>query len=190
MNRSGIQIFSMLVGLVILFMIARELIVDHAIPSLSEFMASSTDMITSSTTANDIASTISSTTSTIGAPPMIDLETPGGVIHVMLADTDVSREQGLSDRASLSGDAGMLFAFDTPGQYGFWMKNMHFSLDMVWISADKTVTGVTKDISSSTYPSIFMPPGPISYVLEVNAGSADAFGLVRGAVLHFDLLKN
>jgi hypothetical protein len=93
----------------------------------------------------------------------------------------------LSDRTTLAADSGMLFVFDTPGQYGFWMKDMRFPLDMVWINADKTVAGVTKDILPSTYPSIFPPPNPISYVLEINAESADKFGLSKDALVSFDL---
>ena len=144
-------------------------------------MASSTQSLASST--ESLASTTPASTSM----KVIDLHAPKGVIHVEIADTDASREQGLSDRASLPTNHGMLFVFDTPGQYGFWMKDMHFSLDMVWINADKTLAGVTKNLLPSTYPSVFPPPNPIQYVLEINAGSADKFGLVSGAIVDFTL---
>jgi len=156
-------------------------------------MASSTEQGASSTE-KEVSSTENATNATSSlnlltpnSLLLTSISVPAGVIHAEIADTDASREQGLSDRASLPADNGMLFVFDTPGQYGFWMKDMRFPLDMVWINADKTVAGVTKDILPSTYPSIFPPPSSISYVLEINAGSAEKFGLVSGAIVDFTL---
>jgi uncharacterized membrane protein (UPF0127 family) len=191
MNKFVIQLVSLIAACVILFFISRQLIDDHAVPSLSDFMASSTADLASSTQyaasstgATDNASTTASTL------PSIDLRAPLGIIHSTIADTDALRQQGLSDRPSLPVGQGMLFVFDTPGPYGFWMKDMLFSLDIVWISADKTVVGVSKDLNPDTYPASFTPPSPISYVLEINAGSADSFGLVPGAKVGFDLKVN
>jgi uncharacterized membrane protein (UPF0127 family) len=192
MNKFGIQLIALLAACVILFIIANNLIAEHAVPSLGEFIASSTQSLASSTeslasSTQSLMNDIASTTSTSISMKTVDLHAPKGVIHAEIADTDASREQGLSDRQSLPANHGMLFIFDTPGQYGFWMKDMHFPLDMVWINADKTVAGVTKDLSPSTYPSIFPPPSPISYVLEINAGSAEKFGLISGAIVDFTL---
>jgi len=193
MNKFGIQLIALLAACVILFIIAQNLIAEHAVPSLGEFMASSTEQGASSTE-KEVSSTENATNATSSlnlltpnSLLLTSISVPAGVIHAEIADTDASREQGLSDRASLPADNGMLFVFDTPGQYGFWMKDMRFPLDMVWINADKTVAGVTKDILPSTYPSIFPPPSSISYVLEINAGSAEKFGLVSGAIVDFTL---
>jgi uncharacterized membrane protein (UPF0127 family) len=199
MNKFGIQLIALLAACVILFIIANNLIADHAIPSLGEFMASSTQSLASSTeslassteslasSTESLMNEIASTTPVSTSMKIVDLHAPKGVIHVEIADTDALREQGLSDRLSLPAYSGMLFTFDTPGQYGFWMKDMHFPLDMVWINADKTVAGVTKDLSPDTYPTIFPPPNPISYVLEINAGDANKFSLVNGAIVDFTL---
>ncbi len=196
MNRFTIQLIAFAAGCVILFVIAKNLIADHQVPSLSDLIASST-ALSASSTASLISSLASSTVPTASSTVEIanatssalltPLYAPRGTVHAMIADTDASREQGLSGHAPLPANAGMLFVFDTPGQYGFWMKDMNFSLDMVWINADKTVAGVTKDLSPDTYPSIFMPPNPIQYVLEIDAGSADSLGLVPGASVRFNL---
>ena len=55
------------------------------------------------------------------------------VLPVELAITPEERRQGLSDRPSLAPGTGMLFVFESDGHRQFWMKNMHFPLDMVWI---------------------------------------------------------
>ena len=54
-------------------------------------------------------------------------------IAVEVAATAETRSKGLSGRGSLEEGTGMLFIFDSPAQYGFWMKDMNFAIDIVWI---------------------------------------------------------
>ena len=103
-----------------------------------------------------------------------------GIITAMVADTDQLREKGLGDRLSLEKNSGMLFFFDQPATYGFWMKDMNFPIDIIWVDGQKKVVGVAPAVPTSTYPSIFSPPSAISFVLEVNSGSAARFGIVTG----------
>ena len=117
----------------------------------------------------------------------IPLSAPGGQMFVFVATTSADQEEGLSGRQSLPADQGMLFVFDQPGSYEFWMKDMNFPLDMVWINEDKTVAGVTADLSPDTYPDTFLPPNDIKYVLEINAGAAGEFGMATGTPLRFDV---
>jgi len=80
----------------------------------------------------------------------------------------------------------MLFVYESPGPVAFWMRRMRFPLDMVWIGADLTVVDVTanvpppavgtSDASLPTYSS-GVPP---QYVLEINAGLAEAYRIVPG----------
>jgi len=77
----------------------------------------------------------------------------------------------------------MLFVFDTPAKYGFWMKDMNFDLDMVWIDANNKVLAITKSISKDSYPQVFNPPSAVKYVLEVPSGFSDRAGLKVGQML-------
>src|SRR3989344_5288383 len=62
----------------------------------------------------------------------------GGVSLVTdVADTPELRQLGLSGKKSLEKDSGMLFVFDTTGIYGFWMKEMAFPIDVIWIDEKK-----------------------------------------------------
>lgn len=96
------------------------------------------------------------------------------VVHVEVADTEDKREQGLSGRAGLQEGSGMLFVFDVPGKYGFWMKDMNFPIDIIFIDASGTVVSVVRDASPESYhlqpPQVFYPDLPAQYVLEVPAG--------------------
>jgi len=102
-------------------------------------------------------------------------------IEVEIADTKVKREKGLSGRPSLDEDSGMLFVFDKPGKYPFWMKDMQFALDFVWIMND-IVVEITKNISSSDYqPSnTIAPKQEVNKVLELNAGISDKLNIKVG----------
>jgi uncharacterized protein len=102
-------------------------------------------------------------------------------VTVELADTESLRASGLSGRASLEEHQGMLFLFDAPGYYTFWMKDMRFPLDLIWINGE-TVVGVTKNaLPEGTHPvQLYTPPLPADAVLEVNAGFAEVYGIKTG----------
>lgn len=87
---------------------------------------------------------------------------------VEIADTEDTRSTGLSDRDSICKACGMLFRFDSPGEYAFWMKDMRFPLDFAWIREGKIIS-LEKDIPAGS-SDIFTPTGPADSVLEVNAG--------------------
>ena len=67
---------------------------------------------------------------------------PKGALSVEVADTQASRELGLSGREKMGDDEGILFVFDTPGRYGFWMKDMQFPLDIIWINQNGVVVNM------------------------------------------------
>ena len=105
------------------------------------------------------------------------------MIAAEIADTDVLREQGLSGRASMASNAGMLFIFDTPDRYSFWMKDMNFRLDFLWISADNEIVDLTENVAPESYPKAFRPDVPVVKVLELNGGFAVMHGIKRGDIV-------
>jgi uncharacterized membrane protein (UPF0127 family) len=109
----------------------------------------------------------------------------GKTIVAEVAQTQGSREQGLSGRDGLSDGEGMLFIFDTPGRYAFWMKDMTFAIDIIWIAEDGTIVYSEKNVLPSTYfdhtpPQAFMNSASAKYVLEIKANASDAYGLYLG----------
>ncbi len=114
-----------------------------------------------------------------GNDPSATVVVGSHTIPVSIADTNALRSKGLSGTAALPTGTGMLFVFDTPAKHGFWMKDMHYPLDIVWIDSLCSVLGVvTADPQS--YPEIFYPPTDVSYVLELNAGEASSSGMNVG----------
>ena len=88
------------------------------------------------------------------------------------ADTDIKREKGLGERDALCKECGMLFVFDEPGQYAFWMKDMRFPLDIVWLSGDNVVF-VAHNVQPD-FSGIIEPGVAADRVIEVNAGAAES----------------
>lgn len=109
----------------------------------------------------------------------------GKVVSVRVADTDASRIQGLSGTASLGANEGMLFVFDVPGRWGMWMKDMQYSLDMVWMNSDKKIVYLAQNVSPSTYPNTFLPDTDSLYVLELSSGFVAANHVEVGQIVGF-----
>lgn len=150
-------------------------------------IATSTSTSTSPTA---IASTpaADSTSTDIANPTLPEerLSIDRGMWTVELATTAVEQARGLSYRTSLAPDAGMLFVFGTPGTQNFWMKDMHFPLDIIWIAENGTVAGFAQDVPAPepgtalwNLPVYTSPPG-VNEVLEVNAGTVAKFGISVG----------
>jgi uncharacterized membrane protein (UPF0127 family) len=105
------------------------------------------------------------------------LSTQNLSIPVTIADTPEEQEIGLSYTSNLEQNTGKLFVFNTVGKYGFWMKNMFYAIDLVWIDKDFRIISIDKNITPESYPTIFYPPQDVQYVLEVNAGFSTANNL-------------
>src|SRR3989344_9248343 len=73
---------------------------------------------------------------------------------VEVAGTPLARSQGLSMRDSLGSEEGMLFLFEDLGKHGFWMKDMKFAIDIIWIQEDRIV-GFKKNAQPEPDKSMF-----------------------------------
>jgi uncharacterized membrane protein (UPF0127 family) len=103
--------------------------------------------------------------------------------HLTSAQTGAELEKGLSGTKSLAADAGMLFIFPSESTECFWMKDMNYSLDIIWADNTKKVTAIEKDLSPQTYPKEYCHQG--RYVIELNAGQTDKNRLIVGQTLRF-----
>jgi hypothetical protein len=99
--------------------------------------------------------------------------------------------RGLGSYESLPDDRGMLFVFQQSGEYGFWMKDMLISIDIIWISAENQVVHVETAQPEPGVPddqlTVYRPSAPAVYVLEVRAGLAAEKGLQVGDEAQIEL---
>ncbi len=101
-------------------------------------------------------------------------------LQVELATTEDERQRGLSGRSSLGEGQGMFFVFDTPGNWGFWMKDMYFAIDIIWADQGGTIVAIEHNVEPASFPKTFSPDALASYVLEVPAGYAKKKGIAIG----------
>ena len=114
------------------------------------------------------------------------VEIEGVSVNVELAQTNTERWKGLSGRSTLAEDSGMLFVFKTDGQHGFWMKDMFFPIDIIWINKDEVVVHVETAVAPESYPNVYEPILESRYVLEVNAGFSDEHMISVGDEVSFE----
>jgi hypothetical protein len=98
--------------------------------------------------------------------------------------------QGLGSRPGLGDRDGMLWLYNQPDFYSFWMKNMMFPLDFIWINGNEVID-VTPNVKPPTSTneselSVYRPKRPASAILEVAAGFADHFHIQAGDMVTID----
>lgn len=111
-------------------------------------------------------------------------ETP---IRVQMVKSQKDMAHGLSGRENLSGDEGMLFVYEKEVIPRFWMKDMKFSIDIIWIRLDRVIDydeNVPVPPQDTTLPT-YSPDAPITHVLEVNAGFVKKNGIKIGDEVQF-----
>lgn len=113
--------------------------------------------------------------------------------YEILADIAISTEQkvkGLSIKDNMKEDEGMLFVYDRPSRQVFSMKDMKFSLDIIWLDVRGSVVhiedGLKPCIPSLTCPT-YSPDKEAQYVLETVAGFSKKHQLTIGTHVDFEL---
>lgn len=121
----------------------------------------------------------------IKATAKIDNQT----IDLLVADTEEELIKGLSGKRSLKENEGMLFIFDQKGYPTFWMKEMNFALDIIYLNDSKVVhivknaQPIDKNTSNVT---TYSPDEEANHVLEVNAGTVDRLKITEGSTITFE----
>lgn len=111
---------------------------------------------------------------------------------VILAKSQDERIKGLSDRDKIPDNQGMLFVFDKKDKHGFWMKNMRFPIDIIYIDTNTIVDIVSnaqppKDKNATNLP-IYTPDKAANYVLEINSNLAKKYKFKTGDKVTFSNL--
>jgi len=101
------------------------------------------------------------------------------------AKTQSELETGLSKTQSLPQNSAMVFLFPKKDTYSFWMKNMKFPIDIIYISNNKIIKifpnlqPPPSGVADNQIPTV-TPPSPADTVLEINAGQSSKYGFKAG----------
>jgi len=91
-------------------------------------------------------------------------------LQLDIADTPVKKQRGLSGRDRLEPSEGMLFLYERSGRYGFWMKDMSFPIDIIWLDEDNRIVTIKRRAQPDSYPQTFKPDQPAKKIIETPAG--------------------
>lgn len=102
------------------------------------------------------------------------------------------RKKGLSGKESLPLTGGVFFAFENSGSYPFWMKDMKFAIDIIWIDENKRVVYIVHNAPpepgrDEDELTLYRPDSASLYVLEINAGLSARYGITVGNTVNFEL---
>jgi uncharacterized membrane protein (UPF0127 family) len=122
----------------------------------------------------------SNTTATVG----------NKIYKLIVVKTEIDKQKGLSGKNSLPNDSGMLFLFQEKSKPAFWMKNMKFSIDILFINDSKIVDIVENAKNPSAKQNtnelpIYKPSEDANYVLEINAGEVEKNKIKKGDTVIF-----
>lgn len=111
-------------------------------------------------------------------------ETPIKRLEIEFAENEPERELGLMYRSSMEENRGMLFVFPNEEPRYFYMKNTQIPLDIIYINADKQIVSIIEN--TTPYDETSLPSQKAAqYVLEVNAGMANKWGIKIGDTIQF-----
>lgn len=107
----------------------------------------------------------------------------GTRLSAEIVTSEVLQGQGLSGRDSIGKNQAMVFSYEKPKQLCFWMKDMKFAIDMVWLDSSKKVVATEQNVKPDTYPKNFCHDG--QYVVELAANSIKQLDLKSGDTVKF-----
>jgi uncharacterized membrane protein (UPF0127 family) len=111
------------------------------------------------------------------------VEGTGSEYRLKPVNSPEDQERGLSSTANLDKQTGMIFVNNEVAERCFWMKDMNYPLDIIWVDDKKQVVHVEADVAPDTYPQTFCAQA--KYVIELNAGAAATSGITTGKTLSF-----
>jgi hypothetical protein len=122
---------------------------------------------------------------------LIPIQTPSGItIQAEIADTPQKRATGLMFRDHLKKDHGMLFFFNEPQAWTFWMKNTKVALDLIWLDGKKRVVHIERNVpictrTDDSCPQYRSNTDDAMFVLEIAGGTVDGYKIEKGSKLQF-----
>ena len=119
--------------------------------------------------------------------PQVTVHAGDGVFTARVVESEADLQKGLSGTSELSETSAMLFVFPYDGLHAIHMKDMAFSIDIVWLDSEKEVVHIVRNASPDSFPDTFETEKPARYVLEFPAGTVAKKNINVGSEVKFDL---
>ena len=107
-----------------------------------------------------------------------------------VAKTDEEKTIGLAKYDKLPQNMGMLFPFQVQDYYHFWMKDMKFPIDIIYIKDNKIVdifTNCPRPLTPDENLKIYTPKTKSNFVLEINANLSKTYNFKIGDTINLNI---
>jgi len=107
-------------------------------------------------------------------------------LTVEVADDPNERATGLMYGSSLKEGRGMWFIFEDEVVRRFWMKNMEFPIDIMYLNSEKEIRSFIQNAQPCTSDpcEMYLSESAAQYVLEVPAGFIEENGVEVGDIVY------
>ncbi len=112
--------------------------------------------------------------------PLYPMQIGSVPVQASLARTAAEIQQGLSGTPFLPESVVKVFVFNRDERWSFWMKDMNYAIDMIWLDVTGRIVHIESSVSPATYPETFLPPVPARYVVETVAGFSAQHNITVG----------
>jgi uncharacterized membrane protein (UPF0127 family) len=102
--------------------------------------------------------------------PLVPMSVADVPVYASVADTFETRMMGLSNTPYLPSGVVKLFVFSNSQPWSFWMKDMKYSIDIMWVQSNGIIVHIEEQVSPDTFPAQFTPNQPAQYVIEATSG--------------------
>ncbi len=99
---------------------------------------------------------------------------------LFVSNTIEKRIKGLSNSPYILRNEGMIFIYENPGIYKFWMKSMNYPIDIIYVYGN-IVIDIFENVSPDSYPNLIIPNNKADKVIELNAGEVERNGIKIGS---------
>jgi uncharacterized protein len=123
----------------------------------------------------------------------VDVTLNDQILITDISATDEQMTTGLTVKDTLAENEAMLFVFENEAEHGFWMKDMKFPIDIIWIGSDKSVVDIEHNLPPCNVAFLcttYVPDGAALYALETVGGFAQKYGIVKGTHVEFEFELN
>ncbi len=107
---------------------------------------------------------------------------------IEVADTQAQLSHGMMYRETVPVSEGMLFEFGEESIVSIWMKNTSVFLDVLFVRADGSILKIEHSAKPFSLRSM-TSEAPVTAVLEIAGGQANALGIRPGDILQHEYFK-
>jgi uncharacterized membrane protein (UPF0127 family) len=140
------------------------------ITHLTSQPVASTEVLTSQTVEEKDNTATSSVAWQTVYPVVTPMQIGSTTVQASVAKTWPERIKGLSDTPYLPEDVVKFFVFDSLGFHSIWMKDMNYSIDIIWLDGEGKIVYLVEEAAPESFPAMFVPDKEAKYVVETVSG--------------------